>query len=205
MNRFEKEILNNKNLEAPSENVLDRAKSAMPEKSRKKLGSKQIFAIVSACIIVLIICSTIPAMIPANSEDDFVYNKDLTAYQMSQIDQSVLSGGDYLYFENFDTLYQYEYQDEIVLVEEFSTINGAKIAMLIHLDNHRIGYSYEKEEEYSQYLYATEMMHINEIDVYWKNVQGRIYASFNLNNNYYYLRIADAESSWQNLIEEFLF
>lgn len=205
MNRFEKEILNNKNLEAPSENVLDRAKFAMPEKSRKKLGSKQIFAIVSACIIVLIVCSTIPAMIPANSEDDFVYNKDLTAYQMSQIEQSVLSGGDYLYFENFDTLYQYEYQDEIVLVEEFSTINDIEIVMLIHLGNHRIGYSYEKEEEYSQFLYATEMMRINEIDVYWKNVKGRIYASFNLDNNYYYLSIADAESSWQNLLEEFLF
>lgn len=205
MNRFEKEILNNRNLEAPSENVLDRAKYAMPKKSKKKLGSKQIFAIVSACIVVLFVCSTIPAMIPASSDDNFVYNKDLTAYQMSSIEQSILSSGDYLYFENFDTLYQYEYQDEIVLVEEFSTINGTKIAMLIHFGDHRSGHSYEKEEEYSQYLYATEMMQINEIDVYWKNVQGRIYASFNLDNNLYYLNIADAENSWQNLLEEFLF
>lgn len=76
MNKYENDILNNKNLDAPDENVLSKAKSILPDKKKHyKLNKKQIFAIASVCAAILIIVICIPLMIPAQGDLEYVKMK----------------------------------------------------------------------------------------------------------------------------------
>ena len=59
MNKYENDIFNNKNLDAPDENVLSKAKSILPNKKKRyKLNKNQIYAIASVCaaILIIVIC-----------------------------------------------------------------------------------------------------------------------------------------------------
>lgn len=204
MNSFEKEILNNKNLETPSENVLDRAKSAMPENKKKKLNSKQIFAIVSACIVVSIVCSTIPAMIPANSQMPYIENEMMQTSEITSLEDNIFSNATFLYFDKFEKMYRYDYEDKTMFVEEFSIYDDIAISLLVCV-GYRDGRSFEKEEEYIEFLGVTQECLIGKTIMYWINIDDAVYITFWHNDHQYYLKISGDINNWQSFLQKELF
>lgn len=207
MNKYEKEILDNKNLEAPDYDVLSKAKSAMPQKkNRVRLNVKQFWAIFSSCAIVIVVLICIPLMLPANTGMNFVNNMDLICEQIESIQSyNDCENADILYFKSNYKSNKYIYKGKTVLLEEFSSINDSEIVMLVKLNKNSDNSIFEKEEEYNEFLTYNQNYSVSDKTIYWNAVENQIYVYFAYENNTYYIKISDNINDWQNLLNEFLF
>ena len=135
MNKYENDILNNKNLDAPDENVLSKAKSILPDKKKYyKLNKKQIFAIASVCAAILIIVICIPLMIPAQDDLEYVKNEDLHVNELESIDSfNKDTGKSILHFGSNTYTLEYSYKNKTMFIEEYSSVNDSSIALLVEI------------------------------------------------------------------------
>lgn len=118
MNKYENDIFNNKNLDAPDENVLSKAKSILPNKKKRyKLNKNQIYAIASVCAAILIIVICIPLMIPAQGDLEYVRNKDLQVNELESIDSfNKDTGKSILHFGSNTSALEYSYKIKLCLL-----------------------------------------------------------------------------------------
>ena len=200
MNKYEKEFLDNTNLEAPDECVLSKAKSAMPQKNRcAKINSRQLFAIISSCAIVFVIIICIPFMLPAKSNFEIIRDTDLERTEIVSIaDYNIKENHNILSFDSNDITYKYSYKGTTVLLEEYTTLMDTNIVLLVKLNDTTKNLIFEKEESYIQYS-------ISDKTVQWSNVENTIYVTCTYDGYTYYIKMTGNISDWQNLINEFLF
>lgn len=206
INKYDKDILNNKNLDAPTDNVLHKAKSILPQKKQAaKFNSKQIIAFVSACAVILVVIICIPFMMPANNELPFVKNTDLEIKEMESIDiYNKNENEQLLHFDSCEASYQYIYCGKTVFIEEVSLQNDVKITLLVEFIENTIDYIFEKQNEYLNFLNATESCDIGNIVVYWFDNGDIICLTFNHNGYKYYMKIDDNSLNWQELLKNLL-
>lgn len=206
INKYDKDILNNKNLDAPTDNVLHKAKSILPQKKQvAKFNSKQVIAFVSACAVILVVIICIPFMMPANNDLPFVKNTDLEIKELESIDiYNKSENKQLLCFDTCEASYQYIYCGKTVFIEEVSYQNDAKITLLVEFVENTVGYVFEKQNEYLDFLNGTESCDIDNNVVYWFDNGNIIYLTFNHNDYNYYMKIDNNSLNWQELLKKIL-
>ena len=79
MYKIDKEIMTNNNLDKPNKDVLEKAKSIMPEKKvRWNINARQIMALSTSLVIIIVMIVCIPFMLPANNGNKIIPNSELS-------------------------------------------------------------------------------------------------------------------------------
>ena len=201
MKKYEKEIFDNINLDAPDKSILDRAKSSMPEKRIRKLNSRQIFAIVSSCITVLVVLICIPFMNPASNDMPVIKTDELQSVQIQSIAENYPPlfsfGSNYLTTE-------YLYNNTTVFIEEFSKINNTNVVLLVRFKDNYDNLLFQKQEDYSAFLTNAHELQLLDKKILWFKVNEKIYLYFSNQNFDYYAVLSDDINDWVNFLKDFL-
>lgn len=206
MNKYENDILNNKNLDAPDENELSKAKSILPDKKKHyKLNKKQIFAIASVCVAILIIVICIPLMIPAQGDLEYVKNEDLQVNELESIDSfNKATSNSILHFGSNTYALEYSYKNKTMFIEEYSSVNDSSIALLVEITGNTAGFIFEKPDEYSKKLIDTKEYRIAEKVFFWTEYDDAIYLMLNYDGIIYYIKIENNLGDWKNTLNFFI-
>ena len=205
MNRYEKDIFDNKNLDAPSDVVLEKARSAMrDEKPRRKLNAKHIFAIVSACVTALVVILCIPVMMPANSEMKYIINADLQMVEIDSVERyNEAQHTNILHFAASEASCAYTYQGKTMFLEETSSIDGVHVVLLVEIVSNTMNYNFEKPKEYTSKLPGALPYSVADKTFFRAEYDDEMYLSLNYGDYIYYMKLTGEIANWQNILEKF--
>ncbi len=204
MFREEKKIIANKNMDMPPKSVLDKAKQSMKgEGGKKKLSWKKGIAIATPIISIVFVLSTIPAWFPSEYDDprQYIYNDSLISVNVSSTSMEVIDWQSAIHFEEYDSVTMHAYNDQLVMLEQFATLNGAKIRLLIDLSFAQ--YEYEKIENYDLGTYKN-ITEINGVEIGYEYVDEKLFIRFYDGKRIYRMIFEDKCDDWKNIIETLL-
>lgn len=216
MKRYEKEILENKNLDAPSENVLSKAKSAMPKKKRA-VSLRNVLAIVSSCVAVSVAVICLPFLMPMNKASapngsgiigdsiPMIKGEDITVEDITSIaDYNSANGTDILHFEESKGATQYTYDNKVAAIEEKSSSDDVQIVFFVKFKENVKGMLEKEYDVYLAYLKGAIGYYIENVHVSCTTHSGITYVEFEQGDYIYYVKIYSVGETWINIIENLL-
>ena len=208
MYKIDKEIMTNNNLDKPNKDVLEKAKSIMPEKKvRWNINARQITALATSLVIIIIMIVCIPFMLPANDGNKIIPNSELSIKFIESIeDFNKANDLNILYFETSEQVMVYAYQGIDIFVEEKCVVDGLNVMLLVKVNNNCNDISFEKETEYVELLnYANEYI-ISGTMVYVSKTSKIVFMSFTKDSYRYYISLLNDKNddTWITILEKFL-
>ena len=208
MYKIDKEIMTNNNLDKPNKDVLEKAKSIMPEKKvRWNINARQITALATSLVIIIVMIVCIPFMLPANDGNKIIPNSELSIKFIESIeDFNKANDLNILYFETSEQVMVYAYQGIDIFVEEKCVVDGLNVMLLVKVNNNCNDISFEKETEYVELLnYANEYI-ISGTMVYLSKTSKIVFMSFTKDSYRYYISLLNDKNddTWITILEKFL-
>ena len=208
MYKIDKEIMTNNNLDKPNKDVLEKAKSIMPEKKvRWNINARQITALSTSLVIIIVMIVCIPFMLPANDGNKIIPNSELSIKFIESIeDFNKANDLNILYFETSEQVMVYAYQGIDIFVEEKCVVDGLNVMLLVKVNNNCNDISFEKETEYVELLnYANEYI-ISGTMVYVSKTSKIVFMSFTKDSYRYYISLLNDKNddTWITILEKFL-
>lgn len=208
MYKIDKEIMTNNNLDKPNKDVLEKAKSIMPEKKvRWNINARQITALSTSLVIIIVMIVCIPFMLPANNGNKIIPNSELSIKFIESIeDFNKANDLNILYFETSEQVMVYAYQGIDIFVEEKCVVDGLNVMLLVKVNNNCNDISFEKETEYVELLnYANEYI-ISGTMVYVSKTSKIVFMSFTKDSYRYYISLLNDKNddTWITILEKFL-
>ena len=208
MYKIDKEIMTNNNLDKPNKDVLEKAKSIMPEKKvRWNINARQITALATSLVIIIVMIVCIPFMLPANNGNKIIPNSELSIKFIESIeDFNKANDLNILYFETSEQVMVYAYQGIDIFVEEKCVVDGLNVMLLVKVNNNCNDISFEKETEYVELLnYANEYI-ISGTMVYVSKTSKIVFMSFTKDSYRYYISLLNDKNddTWITILEKFL-
>ena len=208
MYKIDKEIMTNNNLDKPNKDVLEKAKSIMPEKKvRWNINARQITALATSLVIIIVMIVCIPFMLPANDGNKIIPNSELSIKFIESIeDFNKANDLNILYFETSEQVMVYAYQGIDIFVEEKCVVDGLNVMLLVKVNNNCNDISFEKETEYVELLnYANEYI-ISGTMVYVSKTSKIVFMSFTKDSYRYYISLLNDKNddTWITILEKFL-
>ena len=191
MYKIDKEIMTNNNLDKPNKDVLEKAKSIMPEKKvRWNINARQITALSTSLVIIIVMIVCIPFMLPANNGNKIIPNSELSIKFIESIeDFNKANDLNILYFETSEQVMVYAYQGIDIFVEEKCVVDGLNVMLLVKVNNNCNDISFEKETEYVELLnYANEYI-LSGTMVYVSKTSKIVFMSFTKDSYRYYISL----------------
>lgn len=207
MYKNEKKILTNQNLEQPGIAVLEKAKSIMPAKPRRKMNARQIIALASSVAVIIAVIVCIPFMLPARQSQTIISMAELSAINVESIADFIRENGlDIQYFADAEQTTAYTYNHAIVLMEQKCTVYGTDITVLVRISEHCKGLSFEKEREYADLLSNAMEYELSESVVEVAEADATVFLTFQKDQNRYYMSLSQKgnDVDWKTIIEIFL-
>ena len=208
MYKIDKEIMTNNNLDKPNKDVLEKAKSIMPEKKvRWNINARQITALSTSLVIIIVMIVCIPFMLPANNGNKIIPNSELSIKFIESIeDFNKANDLNILYFETSEQVMVYAYQGIDIFVEEKCVVDGLNVMLLVKVNNNCNDISFEKETEYVELLnYANEYI-LSGTMVYVSKTSKIVFMSFTKDSYRYYISLLNDKNddTWITILEKFL-
>ena len=208
MYKIDKEIMTNNNLDKPNKDVLEKAKSIMPEKKvRWNINARQITALATSLVIIIIMIVCIPFMLPANDGNKIIPNSELSIKFIESIeDFNKANDLNILYFETSEQVMVYAYQGIDIFVEEKCVVDGLNVMLLVKVNNNCNDISFEKETEYVELLKYTNEYIISGTMVYVSKTSKIVFMSFTKDSYRYYISLLNDKNddTWITILEKFL-
>lgn len=207
MYKNEKKILTNQNLEQPGKTVLEKAKSIMPAKPRRKMNARQIIALASSVAVIIAVIVCIPFMLPARQAQTIISTAELSAINVESIADFIRENGlDIQYFADAEQTTAYTYNHAIVLMEQKCTVYGTDITVLVRISEHCKGLSFEKEREYADLLSNAMEYELSESVVEVAEADATVFLTFQKDQNRYYMSLSQKgnDVDWKEILENFL-
>jgi hypothetical protein len=207
MNKINKKILNNVNLEQPSETVLCDAKNYMEKNKykKKRMSWKTVTALSTACALIITLCICIPLLIPARQEFEFITNDQLTSTTVDSVAKYASKNNKNILTFNVVPISAlvYSYSGDDVLAQEELFLDDFKIFFLVKIDTDRTR-TYEKEELFypvsAGEVYTTN---INGKDVRHILYEGELYIQLQNNEYMYYLKFSSTQYvAWEETLQK---
>ena len=208
MYKIDKEIMTNNNLDKPNKDVLEKAKSIMPEKKvRWNINARQITALATSLVIIIVMIVCIPFMLPANDGNKIIPNSELSIKFIESIeDFNKANDLNILYFETSEQVMVYAYQGIDIFVEEKCVVDGLNVMLLVKVNNNCNDISFEKETEYVELLKYTNEYIISGTMVYVSKTSKIVFMSFTKDSYRYYISLLNDKNddTWITILEKFL-
>ena len=208
MYKIDKEIMTNNNLDKPNKDVLEKAKSIMPEKKvRWNINARQITALSTSLVIIIVMIVCIPFMLPANNGNKIIPNSELSIKFIESIeDFNKANDLNILYFETSEQVMVYAYQGIDIFVEEKCVVDGLNVMLLVKVNNNCNYISFEKETEYVELLKYTNEYIISGTMVYVSKTSKIVFMSFTKDSYRYYISLLNDKNddTWITILEKFL-
>lgn len=208
MYKIDKEIMTNNNLDKPNKDVLEKAKSIMPEKKvRWNINARQITALSTSLVIIIVMIVCIPFMLPANNGNKIIPNSELSIKFIESIeDFNKANDLNILYFETSEQVMVYAYQGIDIFVEEKCVVDGLNVMLLVKVNNNCNDISFEKETEYVELLKYTNEYIISDTMVYVSKTSKIVFMSFTKDSYRYYISLLNDKNddTWITILEKFL-
>ena len=208
MYKIDKEIMTNNNLDKPNKDVLEKAKSIMPEKKvRWNINARQIMALSTSLVIIIVMIVCIPFMLPANDGNKIIPNSELSIKFIESIeDFNKANDLNILYFETSEQVMVYAYQGIDIFVEEKCVVDGLNVMLLVKVNNNCNDISFEKETEYVELLKYTNEYIISGTMVYVSKTSKIVFMSFTKDSYRYYISLLNDKNddTWITILEKFL-
>ena len=208
MYKIDKEIMTNNNLDKPNKDVLEKAKSIMPEKKvRWNINARQITALSTSLVIIIVMIVCIPFMLPANNGNKIIPNSELSIKFIESIeDFNKANDLNILYFETSEQVMVYAYQGIDIFVEEKCVVDGLNVMLLGKVNNNCNDISFEKETEYVELLKYTNEYIISGTMVYVSKTSKIVFMSFTKDSYRYYISLLNDKNddTWITILEKFL-
>ncbi len=208
MYKIDKEIMTNNNLDKPNKDVLEKAKSIMPEKKvRWNINARQITALSTSLVIIIVMIVCIPFMLPANNGNKIIPNSELSIKFIESIeDFNKANDLNILYFETSEQVMVYAYQGIDIFVEEKCVVDGLNVMLLVKVNNNCNDISFEKETEYVELLKYTNEYIISGTMVYVSKTSKIVFMSFTKDSYRYYISLLNDKNddTWITILEKFL-
>ena len=208
MYKIDKEIMTNNNLDKPNKDVLEKAKSIMPEKKvRWNINARQIMALSTSLVIIIVMIVCIPFMLPANNGNKIIPNSELSIKFIESIeDFNKANDLNILYFETSEQVMVYAYQGIDIFVEEKCVVDGLNVMLLVKVNNNCNDISFEKETEYVELLKYTNEYIISGTMVYVSKTSKIVFMSFTKDSYRYYISLLNDKNddTWITILEKFL-
>ena len=208
MYKIDKEIMTNNNLDKPNKDVLEKAKSIMPEKKvRWNINARQITALATSLVIIIVMIVCIPFMLPANNGNKIIPNSELSIKFIESIeDFNKANDLNILYFETSEQVMVYAYQGIDIFVEEKCVVDGLNVMLLVKVNNNCNDISFEKETEYVELLKYTNEYIISGTMVYVSKTSKIVFMSFTKDSYRYYISLLNDKNddTWITILEKFL-
>ena len=208
MYKIDKEIMTNNNLDKPNKDVLEKAKSIMPEKKvRWNINARQITALSTSLVIIIVMIVCIPFMLPANDGNKIIPNSELSIKFIESIeDFNKADDLNILYFETSEQVMVYAYQGIDIFVEEKCVVDGLNVMLLVKVNNNCNDISFEKETEYVELLKYTNEYIISGTMVYVSKTSKIVFMSFTKDSYRYYISLLNDKNddTWITILEKFL-
>lgn len=208
MYKTDKKIITNNNLDKPDKDVLEKAKSIMPQKRVCwKINAKQITALAASCFVIIIIIVCIPFMLPANDGAQNIPNSELSIKFIESIDDfNKANDLNILCFGTGEQIMLYEYNDTGVFVEEKCVVNGISLTLLVKLNGSFNDLIFEKETKYIEQLDDASEHIVSGTLVYVSKTSQAVILSFTKDFYRYYMSLSNGEhdDAWLTILENFL-
>ena len=204
MYKEDNKILRNKNLEQPDKTVLEKAKSIMPAKPRRKMNSRQIVALATSLAVIVAVIVCIPFMLPAQQAQENIPTSKLSVKIVESLeDFSKDNELNILYFTDSKRTIAYTYNNAIVFIEEKCEVNGVNVNLLIKINDNCKGLSFEKEVEYSKLLSNAMEYMLSGTIVYIVETEDYNFLTFSKDSNQYYISLSRYGNgdSWKTILE----
>lgn len=204
MYKEDNKILRNKNLEQPDKTVLEKAKSIMPAKPRRKMNSRQIVALATSLAVIVSVIVCIPFMLPAQQAQENIPTSKLSVKIVESLEDFNKDNGlNILYFTDNKQTIAYTYNNAIVFIEEKCVVNGVNVNLLIKINDNCKGLSFEKEVEYSKLLSNAVEYMLSETIVYIVETEDYNFLTFSKDSNQYYISLSRYGNgdSWKTILE----
>ena len=204
MLKDEKKILNSPALDTPDKSVLQDAKAYMPKKKGVNTRLARILAPIACVIVVAVVLGMIPAMIPANSGDpNHVTAEMMTVESIDSIaTYNSENGTALLHFDNATSSTAYSYLNKVMVIEEFSAVQGYEVALLVVIKDNAGYYRFDVDGRYDLGLVNEVPTTLCGKTVYLGNYDGKVYVRFIDGGNEYKIEIKPSVDESDNTIDE---